>query len=134
MSALTSRPPTSCPTTAAMPEVAPYRASGTGLALALRVWWKVASTCGMSSAAVAPWTMRAAISTPTVGATPQASEASDEADERAEEEAVAAVAVAQPAAEDQQSGVRDAVPGDHQLQRRTPRRAARRRCWAARRW
>jgi hypothetical protein len=75
MSALTSRPPTSCPTTAAMPEVAPYRASARAFRWCCRVWWKVASTCGMSSAAVAPCTIRAAIRTPTVGAKPQTAEA-----------------------------------------------------------
>lgn len=75
MSALTSRPPTNCPTTAAMPEVAPYRATARALRSPSRTWWKVASTWGMSRAAVAPWTMRAAISKPTLGATPQASDA-----------------------------------------------------------
>ncbi len=117
MSALTSRPPTSWPTTAAMPDVAPYRARARALRSCSSVWWKVASTCGTSSAAVAPWTMRAAIRTPTVGAKPQASRGQHEADERAEEEAAAAEAVAEPAAEDQEGGVRDAVPGDHQLER-----------------
>ncbi len=76
MSALTSTPPMIWPTTAAMPEVAPYRARARALRSPSRVWWKVASTCGMSSAAVAPCTTRAPIRNPADGARPQASDAS----------------------------------------------------------
>src|SRR6266536_3685877 len=68
MSALTSSPPASWPTTAAMPDVAPYKARARAFRSPSRVWWNVASTCGISIAAAAPWTIRAAISTPAAGA------------------------------------------------------------------
>ena len=51
------------------------------------------------------------------GGDPAGQRRHDEAHEGAEEDAVVAVAVSQPAAEDQQGRVRHAVPGDDQLQR-----------------
>ena len=74
MSAVTSRPPASWPTTAAMPDVAPYRARARALRSPCKVAWNVARTCGTSRAADAPWTRRAAISEPMPGARPQANE------------------------------------------------------------
>jgi hypothetical protein len=57
-----------------MPDVVANRPIARALRSPSSTWLNVASTCGMSSAAVAPCTMRAPMSTPMVGASPQASD------------------------------------------------------------
>ncbi len=74
MLADTSRPPSSWPTTAARPPVAPYRARARARRWPWVAAWMVDRTCGTISAADAPWAARAATRTSAVGARPQASD------------------------------------------------------------
>ena len=74
--ALISRPPASCPTTAPPASTAEYLLIARARAGPAWVRWIRLSTCGIITAAPAPWAKRSAISTPAVPARPQPSEAS----------------------------------------------------------
>ncbi len=70
-SAETSTPPSTCPTTAAIPPVAPNQPTARDRDDAVPVAWIVARVCGTISAAAAPCSTRAATSAGAVGARPQ---------------------------------------------------------------
>ena len=74
------------------------------------------SDSGATSAAAAPWTARAAISRPTLGASAQAAEAGDEQPQPDGEQAPAAEPVAERGGGDQQHGEAQAVGVDGPLQ------------------
>jgi len=74
-SAETIQPPTTCPTTAPSPAVAPTNPIARARRSPDVVAWMVASTCGTSSAAVAPCRIRAGISHAVDGASPHSSDA-----------------------------------------------------------
>ena len=74
MSADTSRPPTTWPTTLPMPAVAAYRPMARARRSPPVVAWIVASTWGTIIAAVAPCAALPTTSVAAVGASPQASD------------------------------------------------------------
>ena len=74
--ALISRPPTSWPTTTPPASTAEYELIARARAGPAWVRWIRLSTCGIITAAPAPWAKRSAISSPAVPARPQPSEAS----------------------------------------------------------
>ena len=76
----------------------------------------VASTCGSISAAEAPCATRAPTSVQASGASPQASEVRREGRHAGEEEPAPPGHVAEPAAEDEQDGVRESVARDDQFE------------------
>jgi hypothetical protein len=80
-----------------------------------------ASEDGTIMAAPAPWTARAAISAPSEGASPQATEATVKPGQGGQEERPAAEAVARRAAKQQQAGQRCRVGVHHPLQGRHAR-------------
>lgn len=65
-------PPSSKPMAEAKPRTAPYRPNAWPRSLAEKTVRKVASSCGVITAAAAPWTTRAAISSPGAWASPAA--------------------------------------------------------------
>jgi hypothetical protein len=72
-------PPSSWPTTAAMPWTPPRRASGLPRRAGGNSTWTIEKTCGSISAAPAPWRQRKTISEVGSGAAPQAPEATPKA-------------------------------------------------------
>jgi hypothetical protein len=75
MSAETIAPPRTCRTTALPDSVATYHPNARERAAPSKFSWIPLKTCGTSSAALMPWTTRAAMRTPAPGASPHASDA-----------------------------------------------------------
>ena len=76
----------------------------------------VERTWGSIMAAAAPWSARKATSSSTFGASPQASDVTVNEAMPEEEQAAAPERIAEPAAHDEEHGVRDGVAGHDQLQ------------------
>jgi hypothetical protein len=72
--ALTSSPPTTCPTAAPPASTAVYRLVARSRDCPSKLRWMIERTCGTIAAAPTPCTARKAISPPVFGASPQASE------------------------------------------------------------
>jgi len=75
MSALTSRPPMTCPAAAPPAMTAVYMLVARSRAGPPKLRWMMDSTWGTIAAAPMPWIARNAIRPPVFGASPQASEA-----------------------------------------------------------
>ena len=116
--ALISRPPASCPTTAPPASTAEYQLIARARAGPAWVRWIRLSTCGIITAAPAPWTKRSAISSAGRAGQAAAERGQREQDEPAQEDPPVAEDVAQPGTGHQQDGVGDGVAGHDQLQAR----------------
>ena len=110
--ALISTPPAICPATVAPARMAEYLLIARTLASPVKVRWIRLSTCGIISAAPAPWANRSPISCPAEVAIPQPSEVEREHGEPGLEHPAVPEDVAEPGAGHQQDRVGDRV-ADH---------------------
>ena len=74
MSRSTSAPPSTGPSTALSPITGPNRPNALPISSGGKTWRMIPKPCGIRSAANRPWTRRAAISVPVVGASPHSTD------------------------------------------------------------
>ena len=119
VSQLVSRPPSSTPAAAPLPETAPQTPSAMLRSRpSANIVVRIDRAAGASSAPPSPWVARKAISEPSDQAKPASRELTVKSDDAGDEQRATAEQVGHPAAEQQEAAEHERVGGDHPLEAR----------------